>query len=262
MPSSFRVYVDEAGDEGFRFSQGSSEWFVVGAVVTHAVEDRRVVNIVGEVRSQLGKPKGYVLHFRQLRHEQRLPWVAKIASATLRVAVVMVHKPSLANPQTFGARHLLYRYMTRFLLERVSWYCRDNRTPDGVGDGTAEVFLSNRANMSRAELTDYLGRLRGLDGYRDVRIDWNVVAPDRVHLKSAGDLDGLQIADAVASAFARAVERNPFGFTEDRYARILEPIMYRHHGTTMSYGVKLWPAEFDWRTSELTGWLRENYGWR
>lgn len=31
---TFNVYLDESGDEGFQFGQGSSDWFVLSAVVT------------------------------------------------------------------------------------------------------------------------------------------------------------------------------------------------------------------------------------
>ncbi|MCX6841973.1 MAG: DUF3800 domain-containing protein [candidate division WOR-3 bacterium] len=30
---SFVAYIDEAGDEGFKFGAGSSEWFVISAAV-------------------------------------------------------------------------------------------------------------------------------------------------------------------------------------------------------------------------------------
>jgi hypothetical protein len=39
----FRVYIDESGDEGFKFDQpgkGSSRWFVLSAVVTREENDR------------------------------------------------------------------------------------------------------------------------------------------------------------------------------------------------------------------------------
>ena len=36
MSASFVVYVDESGDEGFSFGQGSSDWFVLSAVITRA----------------------------------------------------------------------------------------------------------------------------------------------------------------------------------------------------------------------------------
>jgi hypothetical protein len=34
MAASFVAYIDESGDEGFKFAKGSSEWFVLSAAIT------------------------------------------------------------------------------------------------------------------------------------------------------------------------------------------------------------------------------------
>jgi len=39
MSASFVVYVDESGDDGFSFGQGSPELFVLSAVVTRKTKD-------------------------------------------------------------------------------------------------------------------------------------------------------------------------------------------------------------------------------
>jgi hypothetical protein len=54
---------------------------------------------------------------------------------------------------------------------------------------------------------------------------------------------GLMIADAVAHSYWRALEKDRFGFTEDRYVSVLKPIVYRHGGETSGYGIKFWPRE-------------------
>ena len=39
MSATFVVYIDESGDEGFSFGKGSSEWFVLSAVVTKKAQN-------------------------------------------------------------------------------------------------------------------------------------------------------------------------------------------------------------------------------
>jgi hypothetical protein len=58
MNPTFVVYVDESGDEGFSFGGGSSEWFVLSAVVTRKIQDVQMVSLVDRIRGQLGKPPG------------------------------------------------------------------------------------------------------------------------------------------------------------------------------------------------------------
>ena len=36
---------------------------------------------------------------------------------------------------------------------------------------------------------------------------------------------------------------NPYGDTEDKYARLLLPAAYRHKGTLLGYGLKFWPGD-------------------
>jgi len=261
MNPTFVVYVDESGDEGFSFGRGSSDWFVLSAVITREAKDLQVVKLVDKVRTQLGKPDKMPLHFRDLKHEQRLPFMAEIASADLRTASVLVHKPSLKEPEKFQERYRLYFYAVRYLFERVSWYCRDHKTPRDRGDGSAGMIFSNRSGMSYDEMKDYLGYLEENTGPFDVRIEWSVVKPSQIVAFSPGKRMGLQIADAVASSFFYAVQPTQHGFTEDRYARMLKPVVYHREGRYLGYGLKFWPREVDelLRAEEQVEWVRANY---
>ena len=218
---TFAVYVDESGDEGFRFGSGSSEWFVLSAVVIRRAFELDTVKLVDDVRSLLGRPDRKPLHFRDLRHEHRLPFVDRISKANLRAVNVLVHKPSIKEPEKFQERYHLYFYATRYLLERVSWYCRDHRTPHDPGDGSARIVFSNRSSMSYDEMRDYFSCLQARTGLFDIRIDWSVIKPEQIEAATSGKYMGLQIADAVASSLFYAVQPSQYGYTEDRYARIL-----------------------------------------
>lgn len=262
MPQTFVVYVDESGDEGFSFGRGSSEWFVLSAVITRRVEDLQLVKLVDEVRVALGKPERKPLHFRDLRHEHRLPFVDKIANAPLRSISVCIRKPSILEPEKFHERFRLYFYGARYLLERVSWYCRDRKGPRDLGDGSAALVLSNRSGMSCQELRQYLRLLKTQsDAGHEVRVDWSAIKPERVTALRPGGRAGLQVADAVAGSFYYALERSRHGFTEDRYARMLKPVVYKHQGRYLGYGLKFWPE--DWAraigTEGRFGWLWDVY---
>lgn len=220
MTASFSVYIDESGDEGFVFrpgERGSSRWLVLSAVVFRKSNDLQAVQLMREVRSKLGKEPKKALHFRELRHEQRVPYVRAIGEAQIRTVSVLIHKPSIKEPERFQSESFrLYRYATRLLLERVSWLCRDQRK-DGEGDGTVEITFSNRSAMSYDDLRHYLGHLRETAEAKDVRIDWDVVRPEKVKAINHDQLAGLQIADAVASGIYFAVNLSQYGEVEDRY---------------------------------------------
>lgn len=239
---TFRVYIDESGDEGFQFGHGSSEWFVLSAIVTRRGTDLATVKLVDEVKAFLKKPKEKVLHFRDLKHEQRLPFVERIAKADLRAFAVVFHKPAIKEPEKFRERYRLYFFAVRYLFERISWYCRDHKTGQDMGDGSAEIMFSNRSGMSYEEMKDYIKLLKQRTTAQDIRIDSNVILENQIYAFSPGRRMGLQIADAVASSFYFAVEPR-YGHVEDRYIRMMKNVVYNHQGTYWGYGVKVWPLE-------------------
>jgi len=208
MTASFVIYIDESGDEGFRFKDGSSEWFVLSAVITRKTEDLEVVKLVDRVRATLRKDPQYELHFRDLRHEQRLAYINEISQAHLRVVSILMHKPSIYEQEVFQQRYRLYFYAVRYLLERASWYCRDHPYDQDVHDGSAEIIFSNRAGMSYDELRQYLNLLKTQSaiGAKDIRIEWSVVKAEQIKAYPARARMGLQIADAVASSFYFSVQ--------------------------------------------------------
>lgn len=240
---SFRVYIDESGDEGFVFKdrgRGSSRWLVLSAVVTRRENDAVVVKLMDDVRELLERPRRQQLHFVNLAHAQRIAYAREIGKTRLRTVSVMIHKPSIVDPEVFQAqKHQLYRYACRLLLERVSWLCRDSRIRER-GDGTAEIIFSNRGQMSYNDLRDYLRRLR--DNPR-VNIEWSAIDPDQVRAVQHSQMAGLQVADAVASSAFAAINPNQFGDTESRYLTHLLPVAYRHEHRLLGYGLKFWPGD-------------------
>jgi len=96
--SSFIAYIDESADEGFVFrldGSGSSRWFVLSAVVIRQTNDLQMVSCLKDVRRVLLKPDKLPLHFVDLKHEQRVPYVRRIGNLPIRTVSVLVYKPPL-----------------------------------------------------------------------------------------------------------------------------------------------------------------------
>ena len=254
MAASFTAYIDESGDEGFVFlpgEKGSSRWLVLSAVVFRKAKDLEAVRVMREVRTLLGKDPKKALHFREMKHEHRVPYVRALATAPMRTVSVLIHKPSITEPEKFqNEAFRLYRYATRLLVERVSWLCRDTRK-DNEGDGSCELIFSNRSAMSYEDLRKYLRLLKDKPG-TDARIDWNAIRPQQVPAVNHDQLAGLQMADAVASSLFFAVNLTQYSEVEDRYFRMLRPTIYRHAKTgELGYGLKFWPGSLEVLTESM-----------
>lgn len=240
--TDFVAYIDEAGDEGFKFlngERGSSRWFVLAATVIRKANDGEVVKVARNVRELLGKPDKFVLHFRELKHEQRVPYVRQVAAMPIRTVSVLVHKPSIRNPENFQQEaHKLYRYCTRLLLERVSWLCRDHAISDTC---SVDLIFSNRSAMSYDNLRAYLGLLQlQSQASSDISIHWPAIDCAKVRAVNHDKLAGLQLADAVASSVFYAVNKTQYGEVEDRDLQTLKATVYRRDGRADGYGLKFW----------------------
>lgn len=255
----FAVYIDESGDEGFQFARGSSDWLVLAAVIVEREHDLATVRLVEDVRALLGRP-GRALHFRDLKHEQRVPYVHRIGAARLRTVSVLVHKPSIAEPGAYQRQpHALYFHATRLLLERVSWCCaRSNESASARG--LARLVFSNRSNMSYDELRGSLRQLRS-GAIPGVRVRWDALDCDGLQALPHHARMGLQIADAVASSMWCGVNRNRFGHVEPRYAKELAGVVYRHESAALGFGIELFPRGLHELASELPelDWIGPTY---
>ncbi|MDP1931298.1 MAG: DUF3800 domain-containing protein [Gammaproteobacteria bacterium] len=242
MTSSYVAYIDESGCEGFKFlpnEQGSSRWFVLSALVFRKEDDLVAVQLARQARELLKKQPKQALHFRELKHEQRVPFARLIGTSNAWSVSILIHKPSIREPETFQQRkYSLYRYATGLLAERISWLCRDNRMI-GKGDGRVEMIYSNRSAMSYDDLRDYLNGMRK-DNAVGNRIDWNVIDTTLVRAENHDQLAGLQLADALASGVFFALNKNQYGEVEERYLRLLSATIYRHGATIEEYGLKFW----------------------
>ena len=248
MNPSFFAYVDESGDEGFVFNpdgSSGSRWFVLSAAVIRQTDNMQMVSCLKEVREVLRKSPKTPLHFVDLKHEQRVPYVRRVGDLPIHTISILVNKPQITEPEKFqNPKYRLYRYATRLLLERVSWLCRDQRRV-GEGDGFAEVIFSNRSNMSYEDIRTYLQLLlkQSESNPQQVQIDRTVIDPNRIRAVEHSKLAGLQVADAVASGFHFALKVNRYGETETGYLPHLKKTIYRHKGVAVGYGLKLWSGD-------------------
>lgn len=242
MAASFHAYIDESGDEGFTFlpeNRGSSRWFVQSATIFRASNSEAPVRALREARRVLGKPQDYVLHFQNLKHEQRVAYVEEIAKEKFLTVNVLSYKPDIPEPENYQReKFLLYKYLTRLLIERISWLARDFYKA-GEGDGTVDMTFSDRAAMSYADLRAYVDRLREMTAGSTVGAYWPAIRTEQIRAVQHGHRAGLQIADAVASSTFQAFSMGTYGYAEPSHLERLRNHVYRHRGRhAIGYGMK------------------------
>lgn len=244
MTYSFVAYIDESGDDGlgnFRApgSSGASHWLVISACIYRYSFDLEAVRWRDEILDLMPSKKRRNLHFSNLNHTQRIVTTQKLANKPIRAIGVLSNK-TLIPVGTYSSKNQLYFYLTRYLIERISWLCRDLRPSVPEGDGRVQITFSRRGGMSYGDFAEYLRWLRLSTGTTN-RIHWPIIDIDGIQALDHSTRAGLQIADVVASALAAGIEPDAFGNCESRYAENLRPIVYRRGGNYLSYGFKLVP---------------------
>ncbi|MEQ9040496.1 MAG: DUF3800 domain-containing protein [Silicimonas sp.] len=263
MSHSFIAYVDESGDDGmgkFRApggGGGSSNWLVIGACIVRASRDLELVSLRDKIKAECApnKPKRDI-HFKDFNHNQKRRACQIIAGSPLRYTCVLGLK-NTPEAMVFVNKNQLYFYLTRFLVERISWLCRDYRPTLKEGNGQVKIVFSRRGGLS---YDGFKGYLRHLKENAETSVHWPVIDIESVEAMDHSRLAGLQIADCGVSAIAAAVEHDPYGNVEPSYASEIARNIYSRNGNYMSYGLKLLPsfdkAGFDQAQAAALGQFR------
>jgi len=249
MAHSFIAYIDEAGDDGLNPEKyrvpgrggGSSHWLTIGATVWRQSRDLDAVQWAKAIREQLPlQRRSQPLHFKALDHAQRVMAISGLCERPLRTVAVFANKPVIPNG-LYPESHQLYHYMCRYLLERLSWLCRDMRPKVPEGDGRVKIVFSRRRAMNYDDFQAYIQRLKDASD-PEIRIHWPVIDIPAIEAQDHGARLGLQIADLVTSGLTAALEPDFYGNVEARFARMLKPRVYHRGQNFLSYGAKMVPA--------------------
>lgn len=246
MAHSYIAYIDECGDDGLGnyrgpgASGGASRWLTLSATVMRMSRERDATGWRDEIRNQL-HPKSHAkpLHFVGLNHAQRVMAVERLKTKPFRSICVVANKPVIPTG-IYQEKNQLYFYLCRYLIERISWLCRDMRQRVPEGDGRVQIVFSRRGGMSYPDFRGYLEKMKAKSD-PSIQIKWPVIDIEGISAFDHSTRAGLQISDIVASAITAGVEPNPYGHCELRYAEALRSKIYSRNGNYLSYGMKFYP---------------------
>lgn len=241
MKKEFIAYIDESGDEGIK---RGTEWFILTAVIVSKEEDVKISRAIDDIKAKLEIPPKKPFHWKEIRNKhvsKKRFAIDRISEEDFLYVNVAVNTYDIQNVKLQGK--LLYNYFCRYLLERISWCIDDNH-------GIVTLVFSNRANISYPELRDYLEVLKH---DKSCQIRWHAIN-DYFYVLEPGQRKMLQFADACASSLAEALNKDTFGYYDERFVMTLQNKLYRRKGNLLSYGLKIFPNEF------LSKYLKE-YSW-
>ncbi|CFX09501.1 conserved protein of unknown function [Candidatus Filomicrobium marinum] len=246
MSHSFIAYIDESGDDGLcKFRQpggkgGASHWLCICACIVRATHRLEAVRWRDEIREKTRKKtKGRAIHFADFNHSQKRAACQLIYRKPLRFIAAISNKTTI-EPGTFSQKNQLYFYVTRYAIERISWFCRDNRALVPEGNGQVKIVFSRRGGLSYDDFKMYMSRLK--DDENNNRVHWPVIDIASIDAQDHSRDAGLQLADCGAAAIAAAFEPDLYGNVEAQYLHTIREMIYCRSGNYLSYGLKLLPG--------------------
>lgn len=257
-PVSFIAYIDEAGDDGIRKvspidPMGSSEWFVLAAVVVGAHREAEVLPWVKAIVSNLKQHQRKDIHYRNLSQHKRVMVCELISDLPIRCFVAISNKKNMRGYRNLRAEKIpsknwFYCWMLRLLLERVTDFCERKAAIATPPNGILKIEFSKRGGLSYSQFKAYLAYLRQKSHANRLYLDtgdikWPYIDEHRIHTYDHRSRAGLQLADAVASAFYQAAQSNTRTNDDIEPAIALAPrVGFDRKGIAYDYGVKLMPA--------------------
>ena len=239
----WHAYADEVGDRGWKRSPaglpagkraGSSEHFSMVAIVVPDGYQSVVLDRWDSVTLDIDRSQGDVIHWRNVKsHGQRLHLVKTLAGfESACVIAVVFSKWDTPNTSADGVQQpeFLYNWVLRLLIERLSWFARDN-------GGEMVMTFAQVKGLNPEKVRSYVEHLRSCD----TTIVWDALRFP-VRIDTPANRRMLQVADTLCGAINAAFEWDNYGNVETRYLETLRPRLWcRTQGTLQSYGLKINP---------------------
>lgn len=204
------VFVDESGDPGIKGRAGTSEFFIVTAILFNENEaalscDERIERIRVELKMH---PKAE-FHFNKCCEDHRVRFLQGVASMDFFYISFVLNKSKLYGPG-FAYKESLYKYATRLLFENCKPY---------LNKATITIDRSGDREFSN-ELQRYLKRM--------INTHQEVIRKVKCEASHSNNL--LQLADMVCGSVARSFLREKKNSP-----------MYRKIIGHRELGVHMWP---------------------
>ncbi len=238
------VYIDESGDLGIN---KGTQWFIIsGAIISKEDEnncltkedENNCLKTFRSIQNQLNIKK---IHLREIREFNKRAFVVKKTSLenfTFVNVVIDTRKLTMTDSS------LTYNYACRLLLERCSWYLRDNAKK-------ADIVLSSRGTSRDNELIRYIQQSLIDTDSPSINIASGVF--NSVCAISAGQRTMLSLPDICATSLFEAYEKDRFGFTYPCFIKMLSDKMYKYKGDLKNYGIKYFSSDMEPNNSQIIG---------
>lgn len=264
----YTLFVDEAGDDKVDrlkpyHINGNSEWLCIGGYLVRVEQESDLERRRDEILTSFGGQAGGTLHYKKLKSANRISTAKRLAKrdcpargfviCSYKKTMIGYENPRAAAVATGNPRDVLYNFVSRLLLERVTTYVTKSARRHAIKEPILRVVMASRRGHHFGRFKAYVEQLKNQavagTTYLDARqIDPTVLSRDQILRLPASKSPGLQLADTLVSAFFQSIEQASPNFS-DQPALYLKPLMaerekrFRGQRRYNNEGVTLYPAK-------------------
>lgn len=112
------IFIDDSGDAGFKFDRGSTEFFVISAVIfDDNLEAEKTAVAIKELKRELSYPDSVEFKFNKSRKKIRIKFLKKINKYEFRIRCLIVDKRIIRSEELKNNRNSFYSYAIKTLLK-------------------------------------------------------------------------------------------------------------------------------------------------
>ncbi|KKP79668.1 MAG: hypothetical protein A2271_03155 [Candidatus Moranbacteria bacterium RIFOXYA12_FULL_35_19] len=167
------VFIDDSGDAGFKLSKGSSEFFIISAIIfDDNLEVERTAVAIKELRRELFRRDDVEFKFHKSNKNVRKKFLEKISEFKFRVRCLVVDKKNIYSKHLRTDKNSFYGYIIKTMLKYSENTILDAKIRiDGSGD---RIFRKSFTTYLRKELNNnekkILKNCKLIDSKNDVLI--------------------------------------------------------------------------------------------
>lgn len=190
------VFVDDSGDPGFKIGKGSSEFFVISAVIfDDNLEAEKTALAIRELRRGLFKRDDVEFKFHKSKKETRIKFLECVNKYKFRIRYLVVDKKILYSSKLRSDRNSFYSYIIKTMLKYSNNTIFNAKIRiDGSGD---RIFRKSFISYLRRELNGsekkILHNCKLIDSKNDVLIQLADMVAGTIHRSYQKDKNDAKI---------------------------------------------------------------------
>ena len=188
------VFVDESGDAGFKFAEGSSTYFVVTLVIFGSNEEAEKLRLrIDTLRNELRLPSDYEFHFFRNNVHIRRAFLGVIKQYDFQFFSLVVDKRKLSGTE-YQSGSAFYKAICGVAFEAAK----------PLLSGANVNFDDSGGKALKKELASYIKRRVNNEGREAERIK-------KIGTQDSKSSNLIQVADMVCGAVYRSFQSEPNG---------------------------------------------------